>query len=86
MPTISVFFGIIISMYFKDHNPPHFHAEYGEYEATIDIRTLAILEGRLPRRGLALVLEWASEHRAELLDNWQLCREKRHPNPIEPLE
>lgn len=54
MPTISTFFGILIQMYFRDHAPPHFHAIYGEDEATIDIRTLEITRGRLPRRALGL--------------------------------
>ena len=79
MPTISQFFGIVIRMYFDDHSPPHFHAIYGGEEAILAIDTLAVVEGRLPRRALSLVLEWASLHRPELSDNWQ--RAKRH----EPL-
>jgi hypothetical protein len=58
MPTISRFYGILIRMFFNDHGPPHFHARYGEFEATIDIGTLAIIEGQLPRRALNLVQEW----------------------------
>ena len=58
MPTISIFYGIVIQMFWQDHAPPHFHAIYGEDEVLIDIRTLVVLEGRLPRRALALVLEW----------------------------
>ena len=61
MPTISMFYGILIQMFWNDHAPPHFHALYGEFEALIDIRTLEVLEGQLPRRALALVLEWAGE-------------------------
>ena len=59
MPEICRFFGIIIRMFFNDHEPPHFHAVYGEQEALIEIETLAIYRGYLPRRALALVLEWA---------------------------
>ena len=58
IPTIGRFYGILIRMFFNDHGPPHFHARYGEFEATIDIGTLAIIEGQLPRRALNLVQEW----------------------------
>jgi hypothetical protein len=85
MPTISVFYGIVIQMFWQDHAPPHFHAIYGEYEVQIDIRTLAVLEGHLPRRALALVLEWAQEHRDELIEDWNLCVANQHPNKIAPL-
>ena len=66
MPTISMFFGIAIRMYFDEHPPPHFHAYYAGEEAVIAIETLEVKEGGLPRRALALVLEWALEHREEL--------------------
>ncbi|MBY4676820.1 DUF4160 domain-containing protein [Marinobacterium arenosum] len=86
MPTISEFFGILIRMYYDDHNPPHFHAYYGEHEALISIETLEILDGSLPNRAKALVVEWAIEHRQELRDDWKLA-EKHHPlNKIKPLE
>lgn len=86
MPTISMFFGILIRMYHDDHAPPHFHAHYGSYKAMIDIRTLRVLEGRLPRRALAMVLEWAEEHRDELLQNWALCEQLVPLNRVAPLE
>lgn len=86
MPTISTFFGIVISMYWRDHNPAHFHARYGEFEALIRIDTLEVYAGSLPKRALVLVLEWASDHRAELNEDWQLCRALAAPKPIEPLE
>jgi hypothetical protein len=73
-------------MYHNDHNPPHFHAEYAEYEASFSINTLEVLEGELPRRARALVVEWASLHRAELLANWELARRQLSLRPIEPLE
>ena len=66
MPRISAFYGIVIAMYYRDHAPPHFHAVYGEYEATIVIATLSVLTGELPRRALRLVEEWAQLHQAEL--------------------
>lgn len=86
MPTISMFYGIIIQMFWNDHKPPHFHCTYGEYEAVIDIRTLALLEGKLPRRALNLALDWAEIHQQELLDDWELCQTKQQPKPIAPLE
>jgi len=57
-------------MYYDDHNPPHFHAYYGEHEILIAIETLATLEGALPKRAKTLVVEWALEHRKELLNDW----------------
>ena len=66
MPRISEFFGIVIYMYFNDHAPPYFHAEYGEHEAVYVIDTLEILRGQLPRRAHSMVLEWALAHRTEL--------------------
>jgi Domain of unknown function (DUF4160) len=86
MPTVSRFFGIAIRMYFDDHRPPHFHAYYGEYAETIDIETLTTREGKLPRRARALVLEWAAEHREELLENWQRSEAHEPLQDIEPLE
>ena len=85
MPTISTFYGILIRMFFNDHPPPHFHARYGEFEATIDIDTRDVIEGKLPRRALNLVQEWAMIHREELLEDWRLCRENRSPAKIEAL-
>jgi hypothetical protein len=85
MPTISAFYGILIRMFFNDHAPPHFHARYGEFEATIDIGTLEVLEGKLPQRALILTLEWGMIHKEELLSNWQRCRDKAAPAKIEPL-
>ena len=85
MPTISTFYGILIQMYWNDHAPPHFHALYAEYEVLIDIRTLEVIEGGMPRRALALVLEWAQEHRNELIEDWQLCERNQMPKKIQPL-
>nr|WP_041354779.1 DUF4160 domain-containing protein [Nitrosococcus halophilus] len=77
---------MLIQMFWADHAPPHFHALYGEYEALIDIRTLAVMRGTLPRRALALVLEWASLHREELMENWKLCESLQQPKKIDPLD
>ena len=85
MPTVSAFYGILIRMFFNDHAPPNFHARYGEFEATIEIRTLEIIHGQLPNRAFNLVQEWAMIHREELLEGWQRCRENAAPAKIEPL-
>jgi hypothetical protein len=86
MPSISNFYGIIIWMFYNDHSPPHFHVEYGEYKAEVTIETLEIIVGELPRRTTAMVLEWASFHREELRENWDLCRRKLQPKKISPLD
>ena len=85
MPVISRFLGIIISMYWNDHLPPHFHAKYGEYKITVNIET-GVVEGRFPKRALRLVLEWYEYHKDALMHNWELCRNKEMPESIEPLE
>jgi hypothetical protein len=85
MPTISTFYGVLIQMFWREHGPPHFHALYAEYEILIDIRTLEVLEGEMPRRAMGLVLEWAQEHRAELMENWNLCSRNQPPKKISPL-
>lgn len=86
MPVISIFYGIVIQMFWSDHAPPHFHALYAEHEVLIDIQTLEIMKGSMPRRALAMILEWAQEHRAELMENWELCARKQSPHKISPLQ
>jgi len=86
MPTISQFSGIVIQMFWNEHAPPHFHAQYGEYEAIINIQTLEQMEGKMSRRALSLVLDWAELHQTELLEDWNLCEAKQQPKPIAPLE
>jgi len=86
MPEISRFYGIIIALYYNEHNPPHSHVKYGEYQAEIEIATLAVLQGELPKRAKTLVLEWADEHRHELLFNWELARQMKELQSIEPLK
>lgn len=85
MPVISAFYGIIITMLFDDHNPPHFHVKYGEYRATVTIID-GIIQGSLPRRALNLVFEWLDLHRTELIDNWQRMENHIEMNSIEPLK
>ena len=86
MPQISRFFGIIISMFYDEHNPPHFHATYGEYTAEIGIHDFNILVGKLPSRVLGLVVEWASLHQSELQENWKRIEEGEKIEKISPLE
>ena len=86
MPEISRFFGIIIRMYFGDHNPPHFHAIYQDATAEYNINTLSVINGWLPARAHAMVLEWASLHRDELIEDWRLASEMKEIKKIEPLK
>ncbi|MFH0794247.1 MAG: DUF4160 domain-containing protein [bacterium] len=86
MPEICRFFGIVIKMFFDDHNPPHFHAQYGDREVLIDIRTLSIFAGDLPPRAMGLVIEWATLHREELMDDWNRAQTQKTLLKIAPLE
>jgi len=86
MPEISRFYGIVIRMFYNDHFPPHFHAEYGEQEALIDINTLAVIAGKLPPRALGLVMEWASLRQNEILSQWEKARNMEALDRIEPLK
>ena len=86
MPEISRFFGIVIAMYYRDHDPPHFHAKYAGQWAAFSIEDLKIIEGRLPRRALSMVLEWAFQHRNQLMVNWEKAQRKEPLEPIEPLD
>lgn len=85
MPEISLFYGIKISMYWDDHNPPHFHAEYGNYKALFDITEGTVIKGGLPKKQLKYVLAWADIHQEELLQNWELAKNKKPLNRINPL-
>lgn len=88
MPTISMFYGIIVRMYCDkaEHNPPHFHAYYQEYKATVDIKNCEILNGKLPARQTKMVLGWAAIHQDELLADWKLATGGNHPFKIDPLK
>lgn len=85
MPEISRFFGIVVKMYFDDHPPPHFHAEYGEHEALIDLHALVVIGGRLPPRVLGLVVEWASQHQVQLLVLWERAVQRQSLYKLPPL-
>jgi hypothetical protein len=85
MPTISMFYGIVIQMFWKEHPPPHFHALYAEHEVLINIQTLEVMKGSFPRRAMVMVLEWANEHRDELMEAWNQCVHMQPPQKIEPL-
>jgi len=74
MPEICRFYGIIIKMYFDDHNPPHFQAEYSGHEALIDVSTMTVFSGRLPTRAQALVIDWATLHQEDLRSDWQKAK------------
>ena len=88
MPVISSFYGILIKMYFGDHVPPHFHAEYAEFSAQISIKDFAILQGYLPPKAFALVVEWASVHKEALMSNWNNLSKDGNGvfQKIEPLQ
>ena len=86
MPTIAIFYGIVIRLYFADHPPPHVHAIYGNDEALVAIDPPRIIEGGLPRRAAALVLEWVALRRLELIDAWNAAQQGLNPGKIAPLE
>ena len=86
MPRLSAFYGIVITMYWRDHPPPHFHADYSGYAAKIEIETLQVIEGFVPPRALRLTGEWAELHRDELRDNWARAVSHDALVPIDPLQ
>jgi hypothetical protein len=86
MPEICRFFGVIVSINYRDHPPPHFHVRYGEHKAIVGIQSLSLLEGYLSPRLMGMVVEWALLHQQELLDNWELARQQQPLRSIEPLE
>ena len=85
MPQISYFLGVIIRMFYREHNPPHFHAYYGDYEALIDIQKNELLSGNLPPRVLGLVVEWTALHQQELMANWERSKKQEPLESIQPL-
>ncbi len=85
MPELCRFLGIVIRMFYRDHEPAHFHAVYGSYEITIGIADGAV-QGDFPKRALGLVLEWYQLHQHELSANWTLARDRKALSPIPPLE
>jgi hypothetical protein len=85
MPEISRFLGIIVFMVYDDHNPPHFHARYGDFEISVEIMS-GIVDGKFPRRALSALLEWYLLHQGELRENWDLARSHDPLKMIDPLE
>jgi hypothetical protein len=85
MPQISYFLGVIIRMFYRGHNPPHFHAVYANFEGIIDIEKNEIIGGDLPPRVLVLVKEWTALHQNELMDNWERARQQESLKDIAPL-
>ena len=85
MPEISRFFGIVIAMLHRDHEPPHFHARYGDQEVAVDL-TSGIVSGVMSKRALRLVLEWSDIHHEELMANWERARRAEPLEPIPPLQ
>jgi len=86
VPEISRFFGVVISMNYNDHDPPHFHVRYAGERAIIGIAPLALLRGDLAPRVLAMVMEWAAKHQEMLRHDWTLARAQQPLLPIAPLE
>jgi hypothetical protein len=85
MPEISLFCGIRITIYWDDHNPPHFHAQYGDFNAIFLIEDGVIYKGCLPNRQLKYVIAWAELHRDELMQDWELAKDGKPLNRITPL-
>ena len=85
MPEISRFLGIVVCMYFNDHNPPHFHVRYNNFRAIMNITDLTVSDGKLPARVRGLVVEWAEIHQKALLDNWQSLQTNGTCQKIKPL-
>jgi Domain of unknown function (DUF4160) len=85
MPRVSSFYGVVITMYFGDHAPPHFHARHGDDEAKITIEDGSLLAGSLSNRTLRLVREWLGQHRLEMEANWRRVVENGQPKSVEPL-
>ena len=86
MPEISRFYGLVIAMYYNDHEPPHFHVRYGGKRGIIEINGPALLAGDLPPKALSLALEWAELRQSELMADWRLARQQAPLNQIPPLE
>ena len=86
MPVVSLFYGVKISFYYEDHNPPHFHAEYSGNKALIDIQNCTVIKSSLPKKQLKLVLAWAELHKDELMQNWELAKIDAELIQIKPLQ
>ena len=85
MPEISVFFGIRVTMYYDEHNPPHFHANYNDQKILVDIQKGRVLKGAFPSKQLKFVLAWGAIHQEELMENWELAKQDLPLKKIAPL-
>jgi len=85
MPEISRFYGIVIYMFYNNHSPPYFHMKYQEYEATFEIE-MGIIRGDMPKTAMKLINEWVEQHKEELLNNWNMIKERKPLKKIEPLK
>jgi hypothetical protein len=85
MPEISRFLGIVVSMFFDEHNPPHFHAKYGDFKISVEIESGKV-KGEFPKRALRAVLDWYDLHKEELMQDWELASQRKALNRIQPLE
>ncbi len=85
MPELSRFLGIVIGIFPREHPPPHFHAVYGDYQITVEIKT-GVVQGTFPKRAMRHVLEWYDEHQQELLEAWDCIQAGNYPSKIKPLE
>lgn len=84
MPVISRFYGIAVFMNYREHEPPHFHASYQDQEVSIEIQT-GIVEGKMTKRALRMLFEWMEQHQDDLLEDWDLARNRKPLKPIVPL-
>lgn len=85
MPVLSRFYGMTVYINYREHEPPHFHVRYQDYEISVEIRS-GVVEGRMPRRALQLLLEWMAQHQDELSANWERVQNKQPLSPIPPLD
>ena len=85
MPEISLFYGVRVMMYYNDHMSPHFHVEYGEYKALVDIDEIRVIRGQLPNKQMKIVLAWCVIHQEELVENWKLAKDNKPLKKINPL-
>jgi hypothetical protein len=85
MPEVSRFFGVVVYMYYDDHAPPHFHAEYAGEEVLIRINDLSVIRGKVHPRALGFIMEWAALHKSELLRAWDEASHRQKPGKISPL-
>ncbi len=86
MPIISIFYGIIVKLYYEDHNPPHIHVEYNDHKAQIVISTGKVIGGRLPLRVSRMVNEWRKLNESAIMKAWKDAQNDRLPKKVTPLE